>query len=96
MSKIMVAKTKVRIKGPNNNLGVVPILVEWGNCYVGQLGQNDSYSKEPNISFYFLKPNQNFLAFTIYAQGQVVKHQPSQNGFFALKVFGLMMFYLIL
>ncbi len=51
----------------------LPILVEWGNCYVGQLGQNESYSKEPNhVSFYFLKPNQNFLAFIGYAQCQVV------------------------
>jgi hypothetical protein len=53
MGKIMVTRTKVRIKGPNNSLGVVPILVEWGNCYVGQLGQNESYSKKPNVSFYF-------------------------------------------
>jgi hypothetical protein len=53
MGKIMVARTIVRIKGPNNSLGVLLILVEWGNCYVGQLGQNESYSKEPNISFYF-------------------------------------------
>jgi len=72
MGKIMVARTKVRIKGPNNNLGVVPILIEWENCYVWQLGQNESYSKKPNISFYFLKPNQIFLAFTRYAQSQVV------------------------
>jgi hypothetical protein len=63
---------KLESRAPITTLELYLFLVEWENCYVGQLGQNESYSKEPNISFYFLKPNQFFLAFTRYAQGQVV------------------------
>jgi len=49
----MVSKTKVRIKGPNNNLGVVPILVEWGIVMLDNLVRMITIQKNQTYHFTF-------------------------------------------